>query len=276
LNFSSAVSYSSNTSFNYPIFIDHDAAGATSNSGAAIAVSGHNFTSGAVVQQIEMGWRVTGENYIASVWPGQNLEDLQIESSQLLITNGVQSSFMNYAGHALQTGIDIVVGTTQVAPASVSTLSLEVSSINGNDARPAYVNALNLSTMELYAASTTLMYWTNRTAFSNINISGYDAVVGVDGTYKIGTSYQFVSAGSADEVEFFVLKNGSPISYGGGVCEVANNSEIIQYCEIVESLANGDVIQAGCYTNGTGVFVSTITGTAIQSPGVILTMYKVD
>lgn len=276
LNFSSATSYTSNTAMNYPLFIEHDAAGATSNSGAAIAVSGHNFTTGAVVQQIEMGWRVSGENYIASVWPGQNLEDLQIESSQLLITNGVQSSFMNFAGYALQTGNDILVGTTQIAPESISTLALNVSSINGNDAQPAYLNALMNSTMQLYTGSTTLMSLDSRTAFSNINISGYDAVVGLNGTYKIGTSFQFQSAGSADAVEFFVLKNNVPISYGGGICLVQNNQEIIQYCEIVEPLSNGDAIQVGCFTNGTNVFVSTITGTAIVSPAMILTMYKVD
>jgi hypothetical protein len=211
-----------------------------------------------------------------AVWPGHNLEDLNIESSQLQITNGTLSSFMNYAGHALQTSSDILVGTTQVAPASVSTLNLEVSSINGNDARPAFVNAFSLSTMELAVASTTLMYWTNRTAFSNINVSGYDAVVGVNGNYKIGASYQFVSGGSSSEVEFFFLKNNVPISYGGGIVEVQNNQELVQYCEIIEPLNNGDVIQAGCLTSGSGVFVSTITGTAIESPGVILTMYKVD
>jgi hypothetical protein len=223
-----------------------------------------------------MGWRTTGENYILSYWPGQNLEDLNIESSQLQITNGVQSSFMNFAGHALQTGNDILVGTTQVAPTSVSTSALFVSSINGNDAQPAYLNALTLSSMLLYTGSTTLMSLDSRTAFSNINISGYDAVVGVNGTYKIGTSFQFVSPGSADEVEFFVLKNNVPISYGGGVCEVANNSEIIQYCEIVEPLVNGDAIQVGCFTNGTNVTVSTVTGTVIVSPAMILTMYRVD
>jgi hypothetical protein len=276
LNFSSATSYSSNTAFNYPIFIEHDAAGATTGSGAAIAVSGHNYSGGAVIQQIEMGWRVSGENYIMAVWPGHNLEDLNIESSQLQITNGTLSSFMNYAGHALQTSSDILVGTTQVAPASVSTLNLSVSSINGNDARPAFVNAYSLSTMELAVASTTLMYWTNRTAFSNINVSGYDAVVGVNGNYKIGASYQFVSGGSADEVEFFFLKNNVPISYGGSICSVQNNEELVQYAEIIETLNNGDVIQAGCYTNGSGVYVSTVTGTAIESPSVILTMYKVD
>jgi hypothetical protein len=146
----------------------------------------------------------------------------------------------------------------------------------GNDARPAFLNALTTSTMELYTASTTLMSLDSNTTSSNINISGYDAVVGVNGTYKIGTSFQFISPGSADEVEFFVLKNNVPISYGGGICSVQNNEEIIQYCEIVEPLVNGDAIQVGCFTNGTNVFVSTVVGTAIISPAMILTMYKVN
>jgi hypothetical protein len=276
LNFSSATSYTSNTAFNYPIFIEHDAAGATSGSGAAIAVSGHNYATGAVIQQIEMGWRVSGENYLMAVWPGHNLEDLNIESAQLQITNGTLSSFMNYAGHALQTSSDILVGTTQVAPASISTLNLNVSTINGLDARPAFTNNLMLSTMELYATSTTLMYWDSASPSSNINSSGYDIVVGVDGTYKIGTSYQFVSGGSASEVEFFLLKNDTVISRSGGIVEVQNNQEIVQYAEVLETCVNGDKIQAGCFTSGTGVYVSTINGNVIQSPAVILTMYRVD
>jgi hypothetical protein len=130
--------------------------------------------------------------------------------------------------------------------------------------------------MELYAASTTLMYWDSVSPSSNINSSGYDVVVGVDGTYKIGASYQFISGGTSDEVEFFLLKNDSVISRSGGIVEVANNQEIVQYAEILETCLNGDKIQAGCYTANSGVFVSTINGNVIQSPAVILTMYKVD
>jgi hypothetical protein len=130
--------------------------------------------------------------------------------------------------------------------------------------------------MELYNASTTLMYWSTVTTSSNINTSGYDVVPGLNGTFKIGTSFQFVSGGGTNEVEFFLLKNNNVISQSGGIIEVQNNQEIVTYVEVIEPLVNGDTIQVGCYTVGTGVFVSTIQGNVIESPAVILTMYKVD
>jgi hypothetical protein len=66
------------------------------------------------------------------------------------------------------------------------------------------------------------------------------------------------------------------ISQSGGIQQVENNQEIVSYVESIETLANGDTIQVGCYTTGTGVYVSTINGAIIQSPAVILTMYRVD
>lgn len=163
-----------------------------------------------------------------------------------------------------------------LSTSQISTASLSVSSINGNEPRPAYTNNLMLSTMELYNASTTLMYWSTTTTSSNINTSGYDVVAGLNGTYKIGTSFQFVSGGGTNEVEFFFLKNGTVITQSGGIQQVENNQEIVSYVESVEPLVNGDTIQVGCYTVGTGVYVSTIQGAIIESPAAILTMYKVD
>jgi hypothetical protein len=165
---------------------------------------------------------------------------------------------------------------TQIGPTYLTTVDLNVSTINGNDARPAYTNNLTLSSMTLIPASTTLMYWDTVTTSSNINTSTYDAQVRVTGAYKIGASFQFISAGSSDEVEFFLLKNNSVISQSGGIVEVQNNAEEISYAESVEQLIEGDTIQIGCFTNGSGVFVSTINGNVIQSPACILTMYKVD
>jgi hypothetical protein len=165
---------------------------------------------------------------------------------------------------------------TQIGPTFISTQSLAVDRINDTSAYPAFTNNLTLSTMELYAGSTTLMYWDSAAPSSNINSSGYDIVVGVNGVYKIGTSYQFISGGSSDEVEFFFLKNDAVISRSGGIVQVQNNEEIVQYCEILETLNNGDKIQAGCWTSNAGVYVSTINGNVIQSPAVILTMYRVD
>jgi hypothetical protein len=169
-----------------------------------------------------------------------------------------------------------LAGDTIITPGVLSTPSLLVSSINGYAAGPAFTNNLMLSTMELYAASTTLMYWDSTTTSDNINTSGYDAVVGINGNYKIGASFQFISGGTTDEVEFFILKNDAVISQSGGIVEVENNQELVTYVESIENLVNGDKIQIGCYTANSNVYVSTINGNVIQSPACILTMYKVD
>jgi hypothetical protein len=268
LNFSTAVSVGSNANFNFPLTIDYDQAGSTA-AGVAIAVQGHSFGTGSVINRIEMGARGTGENYIMSVWPGHNLEELFIDATDVTIRDGVFSTIINLDPWGLQT-------TGGIKGPFVSTLALNVSSINNNDANPAFTNNLMVSTMELYPASTTLMYWDSASPSLNINSSGYDAVVGINGNYKIGASYQFISGGVSDEVEFFFLKNDSVISRSGGIVEVTNNQEIVQYCEIIETLVNGDKIQAGCWTSNAGVYVSTINGNVIQSPAVILTMYKLD
>jgi hypothetical protein len=241
-----------------------------------------------------MGYRATdGANYIQAVWPGQNLEDLAIEGEPVKITDGLFSTIFNQDPFALQTTQPVAIGAgaglitlstnqiniapdTNLTGNTISTQALFVSSINATSAQPAFTNNLTLSSMTLIPASTTLMYWDSASPSSNINTSGYDAVVGVDGTYKIGVSYQFISAGSSDEVEFFILKNNSVISQSGGIVEVQNNTEIVSYAEVLETLANGDIINAGCFTNGSGVFVSTINGNVIQSPACILTMYRVD
>jgi hypothetical protein len=280
LNFSTAYSFQSNTAMNYPLFLEADHAGAsTAASGVAILIQGHNLGTGMVRNTIEMGARANGECFIATSWPGQNLEDLYIDATDVVFRDGTFSTIVNLDPYGLITTGAISAPqllVSSVQGLNLSTQSLFVSSINGNDARPAYTNNLMLSTMELYNASTTLMYWDSTTASSNINSSGYDVVAGVNGHYKIGASFQFISGGGANEVEFFIVKNDSVISQSGGIIEVQNNEEIIQYVESIESLVNGDKIQIGCYATGTGVYVSTINGNVIQSPAVILTMYKVD
>ena len=279
LQFSTATSVGSNTNFNYPLTIDYDQAG-NAGGGVAIAVQGHNFGTGAVINRIEMGTRGSGESYIMSVWPGHNLEDLYIDATDVTIRDSDGfSTIINANPYGVITNGGISAPqllVSSVQGISLSSLTLNVSSINATSAQPAFTNNLMLSTMQLYNASTTLMYWDSASPSSNINTSGYDAVVGVNGTYKIGVSYQFISAGSPNEVEFFVLKNNNVISRSGGIVEVQNNQEIVEYAEILESCVNGDIIQAGCYTTGAGVYVSTINGSVIQSPAVILTMYRVD
>lgn len=263
LQFSTAVSIGSNTAFNYPLLIDWDQAGSAS-AGVGLAIQGHSYGTGAVINRLEMGARGNGNNYIMSVWPGHNLEDLYIDATEVIFNDGNFSTIVNLDPYGLITN------------GSVSTQGLLVSSINGYAAGPAFTNNLMTSTMELYAASTTLMYWDSTTTSDNINTTGYDAVVGINGNYKIGASFQFISGGATDEVEFFILKNDAVISQSGGIIELQNNAELVTYVESIESLANGDKIQIGCYTANSNVFVSTINGNVIQSPACILTMYKVD
>jgi len=383
LTFSTATCVLSNTAFNFPLVIDHDAAGNLSTSGAAIRIAGHSFQDGAAVHELQMGWRSSdAANFITAVWPGQNLEDLSIEAAPLKVTDGTFSTIFNQSPYALQTTQAVAVGSisttqlalstiqmyeesgiapaglsslmhigygynisssangfwienyintvdnldfgllgngdggyikswqngrstyselflvantmtlgvdnsviiddnngndyTEIGPTFISTQSLTVNTINGYEAQPALTNNLMLSTMNLFAASTTLMYWDSTTTSDNINTSGYDVVVGVNGNYKIGCSFQFLETGAPAEVEFFILKNDSPIVQSGGIQEVTTNQELITYFEGIEKLANGDKIQIGCFTNSSNLFVSTINGNIIQSPAAILTMYKLD
>jgi hypothetical protein len=279
LNFSSAVCYASNINFNYPLILEQDTALNTSTAGVAMKIIGHDFQTGAVQHQLIMGYRAfDGANFITAVWPGQGLEDLTIEGYPVSMNDGTLSTiFGGPTGYAVQTQQRVqLAGDTIITPGILSTPSILVSSINGYAAGPAFTNNLMLSTMELYAASTTLMYWDSVTTSDNINSSGYDAVVGINGNYKIGASFQFVSGGATDEVEFFILKNDAVISQSGGIIELQNNAELVTYVESIEPLINGDKIQIGCYTANSNVFVSTINGNVIQSPAVILTMYKVD
>ena len=272
LNFSTATSVGSNAGYNIPLFINYDHAqpgGATANDVVAIAVRGTNLQTGAVINQIEMGSRGSGENYIMSVWPGQNLEELFIDATDLTVRDGIFSTIINLDPFGLQT-------TGGIKGPFMSTLDLNVSSINNIDARPAFTNNIQTSSMTLFTGSTTLLYWDSVTTSSNINTSGYDVGVGLNGTFKIGASLQFINVGGTDEVEFFFLKNNAVISQAGGIVNIANGDELLAYCEVIEPLVNGDTIQVGTYTSGTNVFLSTVNGTVIQSPAAILTMYRVD
>jgi hypothetical protein len=139
LTFSTATSVGSNAAYNYPLYIEYDQAGNLSTGGVAIAVQGHNFGFGAVRNQIEMGARGNGENYIMSVWPGQNLEDLFIDATTLTIrdsdgfstivngnpwglqTNG-QASFGVGSGLVeISSGLIKVGGQTNLTPTTIST-----------------------------------------------------------------------------------------------------------------------------------------------------------
>ena len=139
LFFSTATSVGSNTAYNYPLFIDYDQGGNTTTAGVAIAVQGHNFGTGAVVNRIEMGCRGNGDNYIASSWPGQNLEDLYIDATDLtirdsdgfstiinlnpygIVTNGQAKFGVGSGVVEISTGLIKVGGQTNLTPFAIST-----------------------------------------------------------------------------------------------------------------------------------------------------------
>jgi len=112
LNFSSATCVLSNTVFNVPLFIDYDSAGNTTTGGCAIRLAGHNLSAGAVRNELWMGYRASdGVNYIQAVWPGQNLEDLNLEGDPVRITDGALSTIFNQNPYAVQTTGGVAIGT---------------------------------------------------------------------------------------------------------------------------------------------------------------------
>lgn len=124
--FSTATSVGSNTNFNFPIVLDYDTAGNTTTAGVAIAIQGHNFGAGAVVNRIEMGARADGRNYITSVWPGQNLEDLYIDATDTTFNDGSISTIINSDPYSIKTSNPIQVQSQAVLSGS----NLNVSTIN--------------------------------------------------------------------------------------------------------------------------------------------------
>jgi hypothetical protein len=263
LSFSTATSVGSNTAFNYPIFIDHDTAGNITTGGVAIAVQGHNLAAGAVRNQIEMGTRANGENYIAASWPGQNLEDLYIDATETIFRDGTFSTIINLDPYGLITN------------GGISAPSLLVSSINGNNAQVAFANVIQLSSMNLYQNNSTICWWDSISPNTFVNASGYDITVGQNGTYKVGASRQFSNQSGSDVVEYYFIKNGQAIEYSNSKTQVINNSELVTYSEIIETLVNGDVIQLGQYTTSSDIYLSTFPGAYCSSPAVIATIYKI-
>jgi len=157
---------------------------------------------------------------------------------------------------------------------------ITVSSINGKPFPPedyAYLNCLSLSSVNLPAGSTFLVNWTDKTVDSNINFTGTDIVVGASGLYKIGASYQFNNQSSSDVVRFFFLKNDTPIANTASFQTIANNTELVVYSEILDTLGNGDKIQMGLFTASSDVYLSTLGSPSAEvpvSPAAIGTIYK--
>lgn len=261
---STLESVGSNTNFNYPIFVDWDQGG-DANAGVAIAVQGHSYGSGSVQNRIEMGARGNGENYIMSVWPGQNLEDLVIDATELKVRDSDGfSTIVNLNPYGLVTN------------GGISAPLVLVSSINGTNALPAYGSFLTLSSMNLVQSNTTLLHFSTAAISSNIQFTDYDIRFQQNGVYKCGVSFQFDNTSGNDVVEYFFQKNSNTINYSGTITTVPNNTEHTAYTEIMEYFSTGETLQVGMYTDEGDVFISTIQGAVAISPAAITTVYRVD
>jgi hypothetical protein len=192
--FSTATSVGSNTDFNYPIFIDYDSAGNTSTAGVCIAVQAHNYAGGAVINRIEMGARATGENYIMSVWPGQNLEDLNIDSTQVIFNDGNFSTIVNGDPYGLQTNGIVQAG-------NISTVALQCSTINGVSTDPVFGEFLTTSTITVSGANTpTLIPLDTNTVGNGVSLSAGNVVVAEAGLYEYSFNVQLDKSGGGIDI----------------------------------------------------------------------------
>jgi hypothetical protein len=241
-----------------------------------------------------MGFRASdGVNFVQAVWPGQNLEDLNIEGDPVRITDGALSTIFNQNPFALQTTQPVGIGAgsglitlstnqiniapnTNLTGNSISTQSLFVSSINATNAIPSYGQFLTLSTMTLAQSNTTLLHFSTNSVSSNLTMGDYGISFSQNGIYKCGVSFQFVNTSGVDEVEYFFQKNSNTLSYSGTIHSVQNNTESTAYTEILQYFSTGESLQIGLYTNSADVVLSTINGNVTISPGAITTINRVD
>ena len=240
-NFSTATSVGSNTNFNYPIFIDYDSAGNTSTAGVCIAVQAHNYAGGAVVNRIEMGARATGENYIMSVWPGQNLEELVIDATDVSFRDSDGfSTIVNQNPYGVATNGIILAPT-------VSSASVLCSTINGVEI-PFRYGSFTGNTTQLVSAANTATDATLDTVEINSGIilaSPTQVRVQGSGVYRILASPQFATtSGGQNIADFWITKNGSAVARTNSQMTIQNNGQVFSSVEVILPLDFGDAVGA--------------------------------
>jgi len=243
LAFSTMISAGSNSGFVYPITIDYDqAGGSTNSSGVGIAVQGHNFGTGAVINRIEMGARGNGENYIMSVWPGANLEDLYIDATELVVRDSDGfSTIMNLNPYGLITnGI--------VAAPEVSTVNVNLSTINNKQypTDPIYGEFLTTSTITVSAANTpTVIPLDTNTVGNGVSLNGGAIEVSQTGLYSFSPSIQFdKSGGGASDCDFWVRVNGNDVANSGSKITVQGTTgQLIGTVVLYLSLNANDLVE---------------------------------
>jgi len=241
LAFSTMTSVGSNTAFNFPIVLDYDHAGAsTANSGVAIAIQGHNFGTGALVNRIEMGARANGENYIMSVWPGQNLEELVIDATDVNFRDSDGfSTIIN------QNPFGVATNGVVRAPL-VSSFSMTTSTINGQVLPYAYgsFTANTTQTVITSNVATPANFDTTEIA-SGITLANVSSIqVNKTGVYRILGSPQFDKSGGGTSLAYFWLtKNGSNVPRTNSQMTVqGNNGEVFASVEFLQYLSTGEAV----------------------------------
>jgi len=240
--FSTAVSAGSNTNFNYPIVLDYDQAGGfTNSSGVGIAVQGHNFGSGAVINRIEMGARGNGENYIMSVWPGANLEDLYIDATELIVRDSDGfSTIMNLNPYGLITN-GIVAGP------EVSTINVNLSTINNKPfpEDPIFCEFLTTTTITVSGSNTPTVIPLDSTPVSNgINLDAGDVEFLSAGLYEYSFNIQLDKSGGGVEIcDIWLRLNGTDISNTGSRISIQGNTgQCLAVCTFLVNVNAGDKI----------------------------------
>ena len=240
LAFSTATSVGSNTLFNYPLVIDYDTAGNTTTAGVAIAVQNHNFGTGAVINRIEMGARANGANYIMSLWPGQNLEDLYIDSTEVIFNDGNFSTIVNSDPYGLQTNGIIQAG-------NISTVALECSTINGVEL-PFRYGSFTANNTQLVTASNTAtdaVLDTTEIGSGVILASPTQVRVQATGVYRILASPQFATtSGGQNVADLWIVLNGTAVPRTNSQMTIQNNGQVFSSVEVILALNNGDAV--GC------------------------------
>jgi hypothetical protein len=220
--------------------IDYDTAGNTTTAGVAIAVQNHNFGAGAVINRIEMGARASGENYIMSLWPGQNLEDLTIDSTQVIFNDGNFSTIVNSDPYGLQTNGIIQAG-------NISTVALECSTINGFafPEDPIFCEFLTRTTVPVSGSNTPTVIPLDTTSVSNgINLDAGDVEFLSAGLYEYSFNVQLDKSGSGVDIcDLWLRLNGTDISNSGSRISIQGNTgQCLAVCSFLVSVNAGDKI----------------------------------
>lgn len=225
--------------------------------------------------------------------PSNQQSFLNWNSQDRALRNSIQAKGLTNYGYLLDTFVNppffstINAGTSTAMmswfPSTlVSTIGYSTLSVIPN---PIFVAAANsLSSQKVLAANTPLAL---DLGTASVNIGGYTLAastltVPVAGTYQLTPSIQFqTTSGGANQVDFWLTKNGVDIPNSGSRVSLANNAEDLGTVIVYDTAAAGDkygIKIASPDANMTaGFFQSTVTTpyTRPAIPAVILNAQRV-